>query len=156
MVYTVTTQSHSSLPLGSGQIHLDWTESLLCYHFKVFLTSLSLALLQLLCYNSQALGFPAASTSPQIGCDLPTQVSRCTNVMRLPQIPYLVLLCNLLTFKSTSKMPSIVSFYNFKVNNWPCYCELFIDLHTPFWVSTSWLSLFYWYLPCILIRGYSL
>ena len=30
LVNTVTTQSHSSLPLGSGQIHLEWTESLLC------------------------------------------------------------------------------------------------------------------------------
>ena len=59
-----------------------------------------------LCYNLQASGFPAGSTSSQIVCELPTPVSRYTSVMRVPQIPNLLFLCDLLTFKSTNKMPS--------------------------------------------------
>ena len=50
---------------------------------QIVLSSLPLVLLHSLCCNFQTSGFPAASTSLQIECELPIQVSRYTSMVRL-------------------------------------------------------------------------
>ena len=79
----MTTQSHSSFNLSAGEIHIVRFEPFLCVISR-FLPSLPLGLLQLQCCKFKTLGFSAASTTPQIGGDLPTQVNRCTCVRLAP------------------------------------------------------------------------